>query len=413
MKEQIKALVKERMSNRRIILFGAGVIAEEFYEEYKDILNISHCVSNIKKEWGKEMFLEKLDVKRFDKKEIGEKDYLIVCGPIAFRSIEQQLNVDGFKMYEDFVESHIASAIFQGKKIALFYGQCILRDMYQCIIQIPAFTEKYTAIWTQALKDQAVLTNRIVFYTKELCDLYVYTPKLLDHDSIYFLSPDELPKACQIVSVSNLVVSLYWPQIDTKVTSFNEWYLHPYHIKRDMDFYHSLYRRADCNINKMVSEGKTTAQIVNCLSDEGYYSKKQIEGNKKLCFKLIDIAEKNIDIKVGDYIRENYHTTMLYQNFTHPNKCIIWEYIRRLFNKIGISVPELSQLEEEAPKHVHQGGDVPIYPGVAKYMNLDFVNENTKYEIVTGRESVYMTFTEYIEHYVEYTRKAMEIIRLW
>ena len=73
----------------------------------------------------------------------------------------------------------------------------------------------------------------------------------------------------------------------------------------------------------------------------------------------------------------------------------------------------MSQLEEEAPKHVHQGGDVPIYPGVAKYMNLDFVNENTKYEIVTGRESVYMTFTEYIEHYVEYTRKAMEIIRLW
>lgn len=57
MKEQIKALVKQRLLNRRIILFGAGIIAEEFYEEYKDILNISHCVSNIRKEWGKKMFL--------------------------------------------------------------------------------------------------------------------------------------------------------------------------------------------------------------------------------------------------------------------------------------------------------------------------------------------------------------------
>lgn len=413
MKEQIKELVRQRLSKRRIILFGAGVIAEEFYEEYKDILNISHCVSNIKKEWGKEMFLEKLDVRRFNKKEIQAEDYLVVCGPIAFRTIEQQLTTDGFKMYEDFVESQIASAIFQDKKIALFYGQCVLRDLYQCVIQIPAFNKEYASIWTQSLKDQAVLTNRVLFYTKEICDLYVYTPKMLDHDSIYFLSSDELPKDCQIVSMSNLVVSLYWPQIDTKVTSTNEWYMHPYHIRRSMDFYHSLYRKADRNINKMVLEGKTAEQIVRELSDEGYYSKKQVDGNKKRCLKLIDIAEKNIDIKVGDYIQENYCIKMLYQNYIHPNKCIIWEYIRRFLDKIKLSVPNLSQLEAEAPDHVHQGGDVPIYPSTAKLLQLDFINDTTRYEIMTGEGSVYMTFAEYIEHYVEYTRKSMEIMRIW
>lgn len=412
MKEQIKALVKQRLSKRRIILFGAGVIAEGFYEEYKDILNISHCVSNIKKEWGKEMFLEKLDVKKFDKKEIQDGDYIIVCGPIAFRTIEQQLVREGFRMYEDFVESQIASAIFQDKKIALFYGQCVLRDLYQCIIQIPAFNEEYVSIWTQSLKDQAVITNRVLFYTKEICDLYVYTPKLLDHDNIYFLSPDELPEDCQIVSLSNLVVSLYWPQME-KVTSFNEWYMHPYHVRRNMDFYHTLYRKADSNINKMVLEGRPTAQIVGELSDEEYYSKKQAEGNKKRSLKLIDIAEKNIDITVGDYIRENYCTTMIYQNYIHPNKCIIWEYIRRFLDKIKISVPDLSQLEEEAPEHVHQGGEVPIYPSVAKHLHLDFIDDTTKYEILTGKGSVYMTFAEYVEHYAEYTKKAMEIMRIW
>ncbi len=413
MKEQIKALVKQRLLNRRIILFGAGIIAEEFYEEYKDILNISHCVSNIRKEWGKKMFLEQLDVKQFNKKEIQDKDYIVVCGPIAFKTIEQQLVAEGSRMYEDFVESHIASAIFQGKKIALFYGQCVLRDLYQCITQIPAFNKEYASIWTQSLKDQPVISNRVLFYTKELCDLYVYTPKMLDHDSIYFLSSDELPKGCQSVSISNLVVSLYWPQIDTKVTVLNEWYMHPYHIRRNMDFYHSLYRKADRNINKMVLEGKTTAQIVKCLSDENYYSKNQVDGNKKRCLKLIDIAEKNIDITVGDYIRENYCTKMLYQNYIHPNKCIIWEYIRRFLDKINISVPDLSQIEEEAPDHIHLGGDVPIYPSVVKHLQLDFINDTTKYEIITGEGSVYMTFAEYIEHYAEYTKKAMEIMRIW
>ena len=75
--------------------------------------------------------------------------------------------------------------------------------------------------------------------------------------------------------------------------------------------------------------------------------------------------------------------------------------------------PDLSELEEEAPEHVHSGGDVPIYPSVAKHLQLDFISDTTKYEIITGEGSVYMTFAEYVEHYVEYTRKSMEIMRIW
>lgn len=73
----------------------------------------------------------------------------------------------------------------------------------------------------------------------------------------------------------------------------------------------------------------------------------------------------------------------------------------------------MSQIEEEAPDHIHLGGDVPIYPSVVKHLQLDFINDTTKYEIITGEGSVYMTFAEYIEHYAEYTKKAMEIMRIW
>lgn len=413
MKERIKALVKERLQNRRIILFGAGQIAEEFYQEVKGRLPISHCVSNVAKEWGEKAFLEELDVQPFRKDELEENDYLIICGPIAFRDIELQLSKEGLSMYEDFVESHIAEVVFNNKKFALFYGQCILRDIYQRLMQVPAFSKEYKSVFTQTIKHQAVVTNRLLYYAKDICDLYVYTPKILDIDSIYSLSPEEMPADCKIVSVSNLTSSLYWPQINTKIDEYNDWYLYSYNSERTMDFFHTLYRKEDCNINRMVLEGKSTKEIVDTLSSEDYYSDKQVKRSFQYAMKLIQIAEKDVDIKIADFILENFRKQMLYQNFIHPNKCVIYEYIRRLLHAIDISTAEVDELEQEAPVHEHQSGDVPIYPSVIKALELEFVDNATKYEIMVGNGMVYMTFREYMEHFAEYTRKTMEISKLF
>lgn len=413
MKEKIKALVRERLKTRRIILFGAGEIAEKFYQEVKGRLPISHCVSNIKKEWGKNAFLGELDVRPFRKEELQSKDYLIVCGPIAFRDIELQLSKEGLSMYEDFVESHIAEAVFNNKKIALFYGQCILRDIYQSIIQVPSFLHEYMAVFTQTSKGQAVVINRLLYYAKDLCDLYVYTPKVLDLDSIYSLSPKEMPADCKIISVSNLVVYLYWPQITRTLTQYNQWYLHSYNAERDMDFYHTLYRRGDLNINRMILEGRSDAEIVELLSSEDFYSEKEVKRNLQYSFKLIEIAERDVDIKILDYIHANYRSKMLYQNFAHPRKCVIFEYARRILKEVGIATEELNALEQNSPEHIHQGGDVPVYPSVIKYLGLEFADRNTKYEIMVGNGITHMTFAEYTAHFAEYTRKTIEIMRMF
>ena len=240
-KEQIKSIIRDKMASKRIILFGAGVVAEEFYEEYKDELNISHCVSNMKSEWGEKALLGEIDVCKYRKEDITQNDYLIVCGPFAFRTIELQLYADGLKMYENFVESSIAKAVFSGKKIALFYGQCVLRDIYKCIVQVPAFTEEYSSVFTQTNKGQSVVINRLLYHMKDICDLYVYTPKVLDRDSVYSLGKNDFNDECKVISLSNIVVSLYWPEIEMDSSIYNEWYLHPYNSPRDLDFYHTLY----------------------------------------------------------------------------------------------------------------------------------------------------------------------------
>ena len=417
MKNKIKALVRERLSGRRIILFGAGEIAEEFYEQYGASLNISHCVSNYQKEWGEAAFMGKLDVKKYVRSEIQENDYIIVCGPIAFRDIELQLITDDMCMYEDYVESHIAGAIMENKKIALFYGQCNLRDIYQCLIQVQAFNEEYASVFTQTIPKLTAVMNRVLYYMKDISDLYVYTPKLLDRDSIYSLSPEDLPNDCQVVSISNLVMALYWPQVDTKLGHFNDWYLYSYNSKRGLkrhpDFYHTLYRHEDRNIIRMIQEGKTVEEVVDVLSSENFYSEKEVLRNRNITLKLVDISESKIDITVSDFIKDNYDRKMLYQNFAHPNKVIIWEYVSRFLSRIGVSVQEVENLEKHSPEHIHHGGDVPIYPSVAKHLKLEFIHEDMKYEIMTGNGIVYMNFREYMTHFAEYTQKVMEIFRMW
>lgn len=411
-KEQIKSLVREKLQSKRIILFGAGIIAEEFYQEYKGSLQISHCISNLSKEWGKGAFLGELDVRQYKQEELQEDDYLIVCGPIAFRAIELQLEAAGMKMYEHYVESKIASAILKNKKIALFYGECIMRDIYQCIILVPVFQEIYAPIFTRVMRGQAVVTNRLLYYAKDVCDLYVYTPKLLDRDSVYAIDREELPPDCIVASVSNLMMFLYWPQVSFVLRQENENYLYPYDIKRDNIFGHTLYRRADLNINQMVLKGLSTKEIVDRLSDEDFYSEKQIWRHKEIFFKSVGMAEKSVDITIADYLEDNYATVPLYQNFAHAHDCIIWEYIRRLLLMLGLSAEGWDELKEELQDVAHRGGEVPIYPSVAKYLKLKFVDEQTRYEVLVGNGVESMTFREYMEHYTEYTRKAVEIIQM-
>lgn len=413
-KEEIKALVREKMATKRIILFGAGVVAEEFYEAHKDKLNISHCVSNIQKEWGEGAFMEgELDVRQYRPEDIEENDYIVVCGPIAFRSIELQLLADEWKIYENFIESNIAAAIYENKEIALLYGQCVLRDVYKCIIQVSAFTERYAVIFAMATTKQAKVNNRVVHYAKELCDLYISSPRFFDYGSIYYLTDEELPMGCPMYSVSNLSVLLYWPQIDPGRDEYNEWYIHPYTSKRDLDYGHSIYRRADLNINRMILEGMSDKEIIERVSSIDFYSDSRIRRHEKLALQMVDASENGYDVKIGDYIRDNYRSCKLYQNSFHPNKSIIWEYIRRLLLKLNITIEEVDMLEKESPEHIHQGGDVPIYPCVAKGLGLDFISEDTKYEIITGSGLEYMTFRESVEHYIGYCRKARELMEMW
>ncbi len=411
-KDGIKKQVLHNLHDRPIVVFGAGEVAEEFCIKYSGTIKIAFCVSNVSKEWGEKRLNGEIDVCQYSRSIIPNSAYIVVCSKYAFQTIEQQLVEDGYKPYKDFMESHIIEAILKEKPMILFYGTCVLRDVYECLKTIPSFDNAFSSVYTQASFREIAKTNRVLYYAKSICDYYIYTSKVLDRDTIYSLSKDDLPDDCRIISVSNLTFSAYWPQINSELDSHNPMYLHPYHAKRSLDFYHTLYRKEDKNITEMVCKGISVQEIIKTLSNDSFYTEKEVRRNEKIALKTIQIAERALDVTIYDFILDKYIQEPLYQNYIHPNKYVVWEYVRRILNVLGVCEKNIQRIESEAPEHVHEGGDVPVYPSVANIMNLAWA-VGKKYGIMTGHGIVEMSFEEYVEHFAEYTYMVKNIKELW
>lgn len=412
-KEQIKSSILNKLKTKKIVLFGGGITAQNFYIEYKNNINIIKCVSNISKEWGEGNLCGEIDITKFDMSIIDSETYIVCCSIVAFDLIERQLKEKGLKVYDDFIDYRIAKAVLKDLPIIIFYGTCVLRDIYNIIDKYDIFNENFASIFTQSGVHQAIVTNRILIHALKICDVFVYTPKILDRDSMYSVSREMLPSDCKMISVSNLVVSIYWPQCSKKIDDYNEFYLHTYSSYRDLRFYHTMFRKSENNINKMVIEGVKISEIAKRLSDEDFYSEKDVKRNFNSSMKLIQLAEKKVDIVVSDYINDNCKDIWLYQNYIHPNKVVIGEYTKRLLKELGVSDIKFDAYLDTLPEHIHEGGDVPIYPSVIKHLGLSCVDEKQRWRILTSDGIKLMTFNEYVEYYAEYTVKAIEIMNMW
>lgn len=413
MKELLKERIRTGVNNRNIVLFGASVVAEEFYVNYKDKIQISYCVSNQENQWGKGVFLGELDVLKFEPKKLTGNEYFIVCGPFAFKQIEKQLIDCGLKPFVDFMVSNIVAAVIENKKVCMFRGSCILRDVFECIIKLPEFSKEYYGIYSTDNYAINKTEDRVFYYGKDICDAYIYSYRVLRQNKEYLWNKSEIADDAIIISVSNITFSGYWPQADPEIRDVNKYLVHPYNLKRDLVFYHTVYRMEDVEINRMIEEGKKAQQIYEAISNDNFYSSKQVLKNARLAFKSVSIGENNATIKIEDFIREQYKQIKVFQNFSHMHKCVTWEMVRRVLDKLGIWDKNVDTFEQRSPKYIHHGGDIPIYPSVAKFLELEMVDKDTIYEVMTYQGIKNMNLEEYVYHYYEYTKLAQKMIKGW
>lgn len=412
-KSEIIQKVKECLYEKKVIIFGAGKIAEDFYLEYSDRFDFECCISNVAKEWGEKKLCGKLDIKPYSKTFFSKDTYIVVCGEYAFKTVSHQMTADGFEMFVDFNDYQIVKAVIAEKKIVLFRGSCILRDAYESLLKVPAFNEQYQGIFVQDKQASTKYENPLLKYAALICEYYIYSYRIMSTAPIYILQKDELAEGCKTISVSNQTFSGYWPQADPDITHRNPYWIHTYNSKRDRFFYHNMFLYSDLVINELIEQGESKEEIIKKISSDDFLDEKVIDRNLRRAFKSMQIADRGADVKMADYVMENYKAKRVYQNFEHMDKCVIWEYVRQILDKMGLDIGETYELEDEAPRYNHNGSDIPIYPCVIKYLGLNWINRGDKYEVVFYDKVMLLTFDEYIEKYIDYVFTSRDIIQGW
>lgn len=138
-----------------------------------------------------------------------------------------------------------------------------------------------------------------------------------------------------------------------------------------------------------------------------------------MSFREIELKEEDADIKISDWIRENYKSKKFFRDRAHLNNELIWEYTKRVLNKLGYPAKKINNIEEIdiVSKSGFYGGtwnEVPIYPSVVKILGLNMIDESTKYCMVRAEKRIdYFTFKEYMYNYINYIKCTLDIEKYW
>lgn len=407
---EIKEMVKKKLETSNVILWGYQDAAIGFYQEYKDCFHITACVTEQKQHPSFLDVDEKIPIIEWVEYQGGQDDYVVVCAS-PFHLIENQILASGMRIFEEYIDRNLVNAILSDKKIAIIAGACQVAVVCDFLKEVKCFTDEYQCFRFSSPHWASRWSLKSLGYLKNFCDLYICMKH--EEDDIKFFSPEELPATCKIITIPYALSRLYWPQMKSGwKNSLNEYFLH-----KKNPVVHGPFEYGDVNINRMIREGKTADEIVEELTSENFYSEEQVQMHIDMVLRVLEYAEEGCDIRISQYVRENYRKKMLYRDMGHTSHSIVWEEIRQILDilQIKMSEEEQAQVKENKviiPIYERHCTEVPVYPSVARRLGLEWWQEDMQYDVTFYNGVKSMTFEEYIRAYYSVCGKYKELKEL-
>lgn len=397
---EIRETVRHRLENGNLILWGYNEAAKAFYRKYKDKFTIKGCVTEQRKHPAYLLDETKeMPIVLWDEYEGGENDYIVIFAA-PFVHIENQILAGGLLIFEEYVDSNLAEYVLSGKKVAIVAGNCQIATICDFLREIKNFTEEYIVLRFSTHYWKSRYSLKSLSYLKSLCDLYICMQH--EEEDIHFFTKEELPESCKIVRLPSALCSLYWPQLKVgRENARNEFFMEDKSYKQ-----HGAFEYGDVNINRMIEEGRSVSEVTDKLGADDFYSEESVKKHVTRVLRTLEYEEDGCDIKISDFIKENYKEKMLYRDLTHMQPVLIWEIVKRILKYLHIDTAEAEKMEQSGCNAVAQSYDthctqIPVYPGVAKHMGLAWYCEDIRYDVTFYNGLRKLTFEEYIRSYME------------
>lgn len=420
--EQIHALVLERISTCKLVLWGYTESAKRFYSQYKQIYNISACITE---QAEHPTYLiddtKELPIIGWNEYVMESNTYILVFAR-PFVHIENQILAHGLQIFEEYIDSELAECILSGKKIAIVAGNCQTVTVCDFLKQLESFTNKYVLLRFSTHFWKSRYSLKSLSYLKNICDLYI----CMQHEEgdIRFFSNEELPETCEVIKIPNALCRLYWPQLKMNFEkAHNEFFLLDQKRKQ-----HGPFEYGDININEEIKKAVSSFPTVKDefildgmlkkLTCDDYYSENVIQKHINMVLRGLEYNENGCDIIISDFIKENYKKVMLYRDMAHMQPILIWEIVKRILKFLNIDTHEAEMLEALGTSEVEKSfashcTEIPVYPSVAKHMGLEWCDKETTYDVTFYNGIKKLTFEEYVRSYYYVCSRMHQIMQEW
>jgi hypothetical protein len=251
-------------------------------------------------------------------------------------------------------------------KTCLCIGICQIIAISNILRSMPEFTSIYTNIldYTIFSISEEEMKN-IIDNILPTCDLVLSQPVSDNYRNTNIFSSKTLkshikPGAIHLI-ISNCYFTGYDP-VPFQTTDENGGILQT----DGMSYYPSL------SLESLLLGNIEKACIDWCNPES--YSLTEIERNYYLSIEELKRRELKVfendfgvDIKISDYIEKNYKHLFLFHTYNHPTNVLLYELVKRIFNRIGIPYVERFLTKELL-------GDITIPPSPCIYLKskMDF-----------------------------------------
>lgn len=271
-----------------------------------------------------------------------------------------------------------------GKKLVVVYGNCHTLALIYNLIQSDEFLKEYAVfplLPIQEISDVQYFEGKIF----GLCDVFIhqcirvnnrYGKEYASQNLIQKLKPD-----CRIISIPNLyhIPMCFYPQFDDS---------YDYTTHRGIRMFYG-----DGILDRAYEDGLSEEEALVYYLSENVYPSYEFELQFEKFLSKVRQRENEWDIKMSDFILENYKKELLFYDPNHPTPIII----RRIANGC-LSILGLSDLPADSDDQGMDACQLPLCGSVMKALSMDL----KEYELrISGKKLLNkpMFLQDYISQY--------------
>lgn len=255
------------------------------------------------------------------------------------------------------------------KKLFTINGNCQISMLSKYLLSNKKFHKEYAYIRIPEIHVYNSRNNLNIDILIKYLDLIISQPiketnKFETKLSSKYLK-ENMHSSAVFLSISNITSKLYFPQ------NQDSYRMNTFRLGGK-----NLFTYQDVIINNFIELGLNIDNIKEILSDKDLYDINFLDAYVANQLSDFKNREMDCDIKMFDFIQDNYNRTVCFHSFNHPKYFILKELAMRILKFLNIT-PEIYEEEEITIDMFNQ--EQPIYPSIHNYFNFDYFPDKEYY----------------------------------